>query len=308
MRRFGFVGCLLVLLAACSNPDAVKKPPAQEPQTTVQEPIPAPPPGPAVGSLEWAVAGPWRPQKERDRDIWRHPQDTLKFCGVDPAKTIIEVWPGGGWYTQILAPWVKENGGHYIAAGLDPQSSPRAAALSTQFANRFADADRYGDISFSSLSATSGDLAPPGSADTVLTFRNVHSWMARGMAEKAFADFYKALKPGGTLCVVEHRLPGSRLQDPQARTGYVQEEMVKALAKEAGFTLAAESQINANPKDKADHPFGVWTLPPVRRSAALGAPENPQFDHSPFDAIGESDRMTLRFIKPKETSEAPTHE
>jgi predicted methyltransferase len=141
-------------------------------------------------------------------------------------------------------------------------------------------------------------VAPAGSADLVLFLRNLHNWMAAGLAEKAFRDAFAALKPGGALGVEEHRADPAAVPDVMAASGYVPQAYVIQLAQEAGFTLAAASEINANPKDDHNHPFGVWTLPPVRRSSPRGQPADPNFDHSKYDAIGESDRMTLRFVKP----------
>jgi predicted methyltransferase len=141
-------------------------------------------------------------------------------------------------------------------------------------------------------------VAPAGSADLVLFLRNLHNWMAAGLAEKAFRDALAALKPGGVLGIEEHRAKAGGLQDPMAASGYVQEAYVRQLARESGFQSAGASEINANPKDDRDHPFGVWTLPPERRSSPRGQPPNPAFDHSRYDAVGESDRMTLKFVKP----------
>ncbi len=288
---FGIV-LLAILLASCGEP---------EPLPVAQIPIPDAPPvpeGPAVGSLEWAVNGPWRSTRDMERDKWRNPKQTLQFCGLEPAQHVVEIWPGGGWYTQILAPWLRENSGQYSAALLDPEESERARTLGESFKQAYGDEERYGTITTSVLSANSPELAPAASADLVLTFRNVHSWLARGMGAKTFADFYAALKPGGVLCVVEHRLPDAREQDPLASSGYVQLSLVKALAAEVGFVFEAQSNINENQKDTADHPFGVWTLPPVRRSAGSGEIPDPAFDRAKYDTIGESNRMTLRFRKP----------
>ena len=148
------------------------------------------------------------------------------------------------------------------------------------------------------FSAASGPLTAEGTADVVLTFRNIHNWMSGGYTEKFFADAYSALKPGGVLGVVEHRLPSTQAQDPKATSGYVHEDYVKALATAAGFEFVEASEINANPADTADHPFGVWTLPPSKRTAPAGKPADPAFDRTKYDVIGESDRMTLRFVKP----------
>lgn len=153
-------------------------------------------------------------------------------------------------------------------------------------------------MEFTSFGPMSGPVAPAGAADMALFLRNIHNWMAAGIAEKAFRDAFAALKPGGILGVEEHRAAPGGLQDPVASTGYVQEAFVRELAKEAGFAFDKASDINANPADTRDHPFGVWTLPPVRRSSPRGQPDDPKFDHARYDAIGESDRMTLRFVKP----------
>ncbi len=252
---------------------------------------------PETGSLAWAIAGEWRGDAIA-RDVWRNPRQTLEFFGVDPSGTVIEIWPAGGWYTQILAPWLAANGGTYVAAHFPSGNSESAQAFVAGFAERFA-APLFGEIEMAEFGPDTGPIVTPGTADAVLTFRNVHNWMARGFEEKAFADFYEALKPGGILGVVEHRLPASQPQDPRAASGYVQEDYVIALATEAGFELVGSSEVNANPADTADHPFGVWTLPPVRRSSPVGEEPDPGFDSAPYDSIGESDRMTLLFRKPE---------
>jgi len=272
-----------------SAPEAVNSTPAA-PEVQV----------PATDSIEYALAGSWRSDDAKARDVFRNPAATLEFCEVDPSGNISEIWPGGGWYSQVLVPWVHGNGGQFTAAIIDPTSSERAAALLTRYMGQFSDASIFGTVSHGAFGATSELFTEPASQDAVLTFRNVHSWMARDMAQKAFSDFYAALKPGGVLCITEHRLPSSAVQEPKAPTGYVQEAMTKALATEAGFVFEAASEINANPKDTADHPFGVWTLPPVKASPRNDEQkaEHPNFDRAKYDAIGESDRMTLRFRKP----------
>ncbi|MEE2566497.1 class I SAM-dependent methyltransferase [Hyphobacterium marinum] len=258
-----------------------------------------------TGTLTWAVAGEWR-GTNRERDVWRHPQETLEFLGVDPSGRVIEIWPGSGWYSEILAPWVAANGGTFVAATFPADSeSERRREARASYEAHFASDPVYGTVEMADFHADGADLGAPGSADAILSFRNVHNWMGGGFAERAFADFYAALRPGGILGVIEHRLPDTREQDPRAGTGYVQEAYVIAMAREAGFEFVGSSEVNANPADTADHPFGVWTLPPTRRSAAYGEPENPDFDHNVYDAIGESDRMTLLFRKP-ETAEAGT--
>lgn len=262
------------------------------------------PAGPDLAVLGNVIAGDWR-EADAERDAFRHPAETLEFFGIDPSGTIIEIWPGSGWYTDVLAPWIAANGGQYVAAhfSLSSDSTTRRNAR-TAFEAHIADHELFGNIRTVDFGQNSGDLVEPGTADAVLTFRNVHNWMMFGYAEKAFDDFYTALRPGGVLGVVDHRLSSTREQDPQARSGYVQEAYVIALAREAGFEFVDASEINANPADTGDHPFGVWTLPPVRESAARGEPMAPDFDRDFYDSIGESDRMTLLFRKPLE-GEAP---
>jgi predicted methyltransferase len=253
----------------------------------------------AVGptTLELAAAGAWRTPQDRGRDAARHPVESLKFWGVKPGQTVVEFWPGAGWYTDILAPFLAATHGKLYAANLEP-TDPAAREVVAAFKRRLSERPSvYGPVEVTAFGPTSAAVAPAGSADVVLFLRNLHNWMAAGIAEKAFRDAYAALKPGGVLGVEEHRADAGGVPDVLAANGYVQQAYVIKLAQEAGFTLAAESEINANPKDTKDHPFGVWTLPPVRRSSPRGETDDPNFDHSKYDAIGESDRMTLRFIK-----------
>lgn len=251
------------------------------------------------GNLEWAAAGDWRIEEEKARDQWRHPAATLAFFGVKPSDTVVEIWPGGGWYTAILGPYLRAGGGSLYAAHMDPASSDYARRNVEAFQAAFVEnSATYGEIILTVASKDSQGLAPDGSADVVLTFRNVHNWMAGGYAPKMFADAYRALKPGGVLGVVEHRLPSRMDQDLAASTGYVHETYVKQLAEAAGFRFEEASEINANPADPADHPLGVWMLPPNLRAPAPGTPEAATYDAAKYTAIGESDRMTLRFRKP----------
>jgi len=293
--KSGFVALTALLLLGCE---------AEKPTETASEetakPAPAQEPVADTALLETVLAGDWRTDNAKARDKFRNPAETLAFCQVDPSTNITEIWPGSGWYSQILVPWVHANGGKFTAAIIDPQSSEGAANLLSRYLEQFANTEQFGEIATAPLSADSDLFAAPNSQDSVLTFRNVHSWMGRNMAEKSFADFYAALKPGGVLCVVEHRLPSDAVQEAVAGSGYVQEAMVKALASDAGFVFEERSEINANAKDTADHPFGVWTLPPSRRSPKTDEEKqaNPDFDRAKYDAIGESDRMTLRFRKP----------
>lgn len=260
---------------------------------------------PAQAPLEAAVAGSWRLEREKARDQYRHPVETLTFFGVKPSDTVVEIAPGGGWYTAILAPYLKSGGGKLYAAHVDPAASEGARQNVENYKAAFADKDRYGDITVTVASRDSPGLAPDGSADAVLTFRNIHNWMAGGYADKIFADAFRALKPGGVLGVEEHRLPSARDQDLRATSGYVLESYVMQLAQNAGFVFEEASEINANPKDTADHPLGVWMLPPTLDKPAPGTPEAEGYDQAKYIAIGESDRMTLRFRKPVDAPAAP---
>jgi predicted methyltransferase len=255
--------------------------------------------GPEKGSLEWAVAGDWR-AADRPRDRWRHPEATLLFFGLRARLTVVELWPGKGYWTEILAPYLSRNGGELYAANfqLGATTDPAQAEIVQRFRSRFGgDRGLYGEVHMTEFGPTSGAVAPAGSADLVLFMDTVGDWMAAGLADKAFHDAQEALKPGGILGVVQARANMGETQDPAATNGYVEEPYVKQLAQEAGFAFAGSSEINANPNDTKDHPFGVWTLPPTRLSAPRGQPDNPNFNHAKYDLIGEADRMTLKFRK-----------
>ncbi len=250
-------------------------------------------------ALEAVIAGEHRSPEEKARDQYRHPKETLDFFGIEPEMTVVEIWPGGGWYTQILAPYLKAGGGKLYAAGLSPVGANERVRKSIEDFDKtyVSRPELYGEIEVTVLGDGGGDIAPPGSADAVVTFRNVHNWLPRGVGEENFAKFYRALKPGGVLGVVDHRADGTDLPH-DGSTGYVYTDDVIALAEAAGFDFEGASEVNANPADTKDHPFGVWTLPPSRRTSATRGLEDPNFDRAPYDAIGESDRMTLRFRKP----------
>jgi predicted methyltransferase len=257
--------------------------------------------GGALSGLQWAVAGDWRSEADRARDGWRHPAQSLSFWGLRPGMTVVEFWPGAGWYSDIIAPYLKRNGGKLISAQFQAGASgePAEAAIMQAYRRKFLGRPSlYGQPSLSAFGPRSGPVAPAASADLVLFLRNLHDWMAAGIADKAFRDAYAALKPGGVLGIEEHRAAPDDIPDPLASDGYVQESYVKQLAMDAGFRFDGASEINANPKDDHHHPFGVWTLPPTRQSSLKGPPD-PAFDHSKYDAIGESDRMTLRFVRPQ---------
>ena len=260
------------------------------------EPRAAPP-----KTIAAAVAGPWRSAADKARDRWRHPAESLAFWGLEPGDTVVEFWPGAGWYTEILAPFLHATGGKLYAAHLqlaEPADPAAAQVVEAYRAGYAAGREPYGRVEVTAFGPTSGPVAPAGAADLVLFLRNLHNWMAAGIAEKAFRDAFLALKPGGVLGVEEHRAAPGGVPDLLADTGYVDQAYAIKLGQEAGLRLAATSEINANPKDTRDHPFGVWTLPPVRRSSPRGEAFDPNFDHARYDAIGESDRMTLKFVKP----------
>lgn len=286
----------LLVLAACADKEAEVKKAAEEADAAdmiVAENAPTP-------TLADIVAGPTRTPEAMVRDKWRNPVETLNFFGLEPEMTVIEIWPGGGWYADIIAPYMATGGGVYVAAGFDPErASDRTLERISAFNEKYrGNPDLYGEVSISAFSGTTGPLVPEGTADMVLTFRNVHNWMGRDFADKAFTDFYNALKPGGILGVVEHRAKTDEPQDPKAGSGYVREDFVIAMAEAAGFELVEASEINANPADTADHPYGVWTLPPRSRTPREGEEGAEEFDAEKYLAIGESDRMTLKFRKP----------
>lgn len=248
-------------------------------------------------ALSDAIAGSWRDPKNAARDASRHPRETLGFFGMAANETVLEITPGGsGWYAEILAPYLRDKG-TYIAALTDPMAVAEGRSreyqqktmddLKARLAKAPAQFDR---VRFAAFDPKQPMFAAAGSVDTVLTFRNVHNWMGGGTADAYFAGFYAALKPGGVLGVVEHRAKPGTDPEKMKKSGYLTEQVVIDLATKAGFVLDARSEVNANPKDTADHPNGVWTLPPTNRHDAE--------DAAMYQAIGESDRMTLRFVKP----------
>jgi len=247
----------------------------------------------AGADIEKAMAGAHRSEANRARDVYRHPRETLSFFGVRPDSSVVEIWPGGGWYTEILAPALRDKGRYYAAHFHVTEKSPKymGPARANFLKMMAAKPEVYDRVTVTSLDApVETGIAPRGSADIVLTFRNVHNWTAAKNDEAMFKAFYDALKPGGTLGVVEHRAaPGTPLEQ-QIKTGYMTEAYVTWLAEKAGFRLAGRSEVNANPKDTKDHPAGVWTLPPTYRLKDQ--------DREKYRAIGESDRMTLKFVKP----------
>ena len=245
--------------------------------------------------IQATLAGDWRDPANVARDQYRHPAETLAFFGLQPQQTVVEITPGGGWYAEILAPYLRD-GGHYVAAVVDPGALPEGGGrdyqqrsrdgLDKKFAGAPAQFDAADVVAYDPARPVFG---PAGSADLVLTFRNVHNWREAGQAQGMFDGFFAVLKPGGTLGLVEHRAAADVADgDP---TGYVGQAQVIAMAEAAGFQLDGQSEVNANPLDTRDHPNGVWTLPPGNN--------HEDADDAKYQAIGESDRMTLRFRKPR---------
>ncbi|WP_250463247.1 class I SAM-dependent methyltransferase [Microbulbifer litoralis] len=242
--------------------------------------------------LQSVIAGPQRTADYAKRDQYRHPAETLEFLGIEPGMAVVEIAPGGGWYTEILAPYLKEQGTFYAAHfPADSEAEYYQRSLKNFKEKMAADRESYGKVTLTEFDPASGvKVAPDGSADAVVTFRNVHNWMRGDNEQKAFNQFFAALKPGGVLGVVEHRAKPGTSREVMIESGYVTQDHVIEVAKKAGFELEESSEINANPKDTADHPKGVWTLPPT-----LALKDK---DREKYLAIGESDRMTLRFRKP----------
>ena len=264
---------LVLLLAACA-PEADNSTTAENGEVAEQN------------GLDAAIAGDLRSAENKARDQYRHPKETLEFFGVEQDDLVVEIWPGGGWYTEILAPYLAEEGSLALVAADDRLKSVRDMAATNP--------EAFKSVLFSPIEKP-GDATtfPAGSADVVLTFRNVHNWEMgdEPYGDTMFAAMFEMLRPGGTLGVVEHRLPEDRPDEDMKSSGYMKQSRVVAMAEAAGFELVEASEINANPNDTADHPEGVWTLPP---RLALD-----DVDREKYVAIGESDRMTLKFRKPE---------
>ena len=243
-------------------------------------------PDPALVS---AVASPARSASAVARDKARHPVEELTFFGLGPKMSVVELWPGGGYWTDILGPYLKDSGQLTIALPAPGNAEEDGSAVRLR-ARIAGEKDRLGVIHESTLGAGHFDIAPPGSADLIVTFRNFHNWMNDGYAEQALAACFTALKPGGILGIEEHRGRNDVAQDPKAKNGYVRQDYTIALAKKAGFVLLGSSEINANPRDTKDWPDGVWTLPPTLAQGDK--------DRAKYIAIGEADNFVLKFQKP----------
>ncbi|GBQ36290.1 putative methyltransferase [Komagataeibacter saccharivorans NRIC 0614] len=241
--------------------------------------------------LRDCIAAPYRPAEQVHRDPWRHPYQSLLFWGLKPGMTVIDLQPAGGYWTYILAPYLARTGGRYIA-GL-PNTGPDAGKQARDsFARTFADSARFGHIEMAPFSPGKAPLGAPDTADMVISAREIHNWIRHGYTAEAMHAVAAVLKANGIFAVEDHRAD-PRAQKPDASDGYVAVATIVQAAAKAGLMLEASSEINANPKDTKDYPFGVWSLPPTRKSDAATAPQR-----TAYDAIGESDRMTLKFRKP----------
>jgi len=292
-----FLGLAAVLLAACSSHSAPADAQAQDQPGALVPPTSAS--DFTASQLDQDVAGDWRSPEHKARDVYRHPKATLQFFGIRPDYTVVEITPGGGWYTEILAPLLRDNG-HYIAATAKPAADGEASrdlgGLKAKFA---ADPTHYGKAQLVEFDPKAPSFGAPGSADMVLTFRNVHNWVDADTAPAMFKAFYTVLRPGGVLGVEDHRAADNASLASVKDSGYLPTNVVIKLATDAGFQLQDSSEINANPKDTKDYPKGVWTLPPT---LTLG-----DQDRAKYLAIGESDRMTLRFVKPETSPTKSAH-
>jgi predicted methyltransferase len=244
-----------------------------------------------ANGLDVILAGTQRTAADRSRDPYRHPKATLLFFGVRPHMRVLQVWPDSGWYTEIIAPLVQGKGRYYAAViAPDPGSRFLEARLANYRRLLTSRPDLYGGVKVVTFPLDGNDVVPPGSVDMVLSFGDLHEWMALGDTQQALATIYHALAPGGVFGVVDNRGDPAVPQDPRAKSGYVRQDYAIRMIEAAGFRLVATSEVNANPKDTKNYPAGVWTLPPDYR---LG-----NIDRARYEAIGESDRFTLKFVKP----------
>ena len=245
-----------------------------------------------ANALDVVLAGSQRSAADRSRDQYRHPKATLLFFGIRPNTRVLQVWPESGWYTEILAPLVRAKGRYFAGViAPDPGSrflQARRAKYQRQLASR---PDLYGGVKMVTFPLDGRDVLPPGAVDMVLSFGDLHEWLALGDAQEALATIYRVLPPGGVFGVVDNRGDPALPQDAQAKNGYVRQDYAIRMIEAAGFRLVATSEVNANPKDTKNYAAGVWALPPDYR---LG-----DIDRAKYEGIGESDRFTLKFVKPK---------
>jgi len=287
-----FAMSLTFILAACNQQSAPESAITHAPDQPVQPVAPKSAEQLFSEKLDAVLKGEWRSVENKARDQYRHPKETLAFFGIKPGMNVIEITPGGGWYTEILAPLLKDNGQYAAAIFSDLNASDYIKKSNEKLrAKLAADTERFSAVKTVEMDEKTPNLGGAATADVVLTFRNVHNWVEADTASAMFKAFFDALKPGGVLGVVDHRAAPDTDLEKIKQSGYIPEALVIQLAEAAGFKLEAKSEINANPKDTKDYEKGVWTLPPT---LALG-----DKDKDKYLAIGESDRMTLKFIKPK---------
>jgi predicted methyltransferase len=301
MKRLPLVLLATALVAACGKENAdqtaATAPAAAPKPATAPADQPATPAAPTratdatAAKIDPILAGSWRSDANKARDVYRHPKETLTFFGVRPNQTLIEITPGGGWYSEILAPLMKGSGTYIAAVAKPKEAKGEDARDQSGLAKKFAaDPAEYGEAKVVEFDGQAPNFGPPNSADVVVTFRNVHNWTGAGTAPQMFKAFYDVLKPNGVLGVEDHRAADGANATETMEKGYLPTDYVIKLATDAGFKLKEKSEINANPKDTKDYEKGVWTLPPT---FTLG-----DKDHDKYAAIGESDRMTLKFVKP----------
>lgn len=250
-------------------------------------------------SLDAAVSGTWRSEGDKARDGVRHPAATLGFWGLRPTMTVVEIRPGGGYWTDLLAPYLAAGKGQLIVTSGDPEKmTPTQIVGRDRFLARYKDNQAlYGTLNLGVFAANSDKpLAPAGSVDLIISSRNFHGFVLQNIKDYAIKSMFDALKPGGLVGIEQHRGDARRAQNPGS--GYMRQDWVISQMRKGGFEFVGASELNANPNDTKDHPFGVWTLPPTLNTAPNGQPANPEFDNTKYKAIGESDRMTLLFRKP----------
>lgn len=296
MKRLALALAVAFTLSACDKqaPEATATPTAEAPPAASDQPEQMTPPASSADMfatrIDGILAGSWRSDENKARDAFRHPKETLAFFGINPTQTVIEITPGGGWYAEVLAPLMKGSGSYHAALPTDA-SSDYNKRNNDSFRQKLAgDAERYSEARMVEFDPKAPSFGAPGSADMVLTFRNVHNWVGGDSAGTMFKAFFDVLKPGGVLGVVDHRAVDGADLESIKKSGYLTTAFVTQLATDAGFQLVESSEINANPKDTKDYADGVWTLPPSYRLKDV--------DHDKYAAIGESDRMTLKFVKP----------
>ena len=297
MKRLALSLAVVFTLAACDKPvpEATAPPMAETPPPAASDqPEQMTPPATSADMfatrIDGILAGSWRSEANKARDAYRHPKETLAFFGINPTQTVIEITPGGGWYSEILAPLMKASGSYHAALAAD-SSSDYAKRNNDAFREKLAgDVERYSEARMVEFDPKAPSFGAPGSADVVLTFRNVHNWVGGGSAAAMFKGFFDVLKPGGVLGVVEHRAIDGADMEAIKTSGYLPTAFVTKLATDAGFQMVESSEVNANAKDTKDYADGVWTLPPNFRLKEV--------DREKYAAIGESDRMTLKFVKP----------